>query len=419
MNTKVKDQVLMDRAVVVHPDTQHSAELVAALQPAFETTLVTRLAFGAKPPFPWGLPLFRKKLHRRYFEELPDQTIRRVNSLGALSERLLGSRRRGLASTFIEDINRRLFRTQAAREAEGSVVLVGFRNESADLFEKTQSSLTKTTLVLDMSHPPDLYVQRAVREDAELNGLQPACYDDYRAKSKLPSIQERELKTAHKILVGSSYSARLVEKLGVDSSKIAIVPYGTEQVSYEQATSEKRAAGQLLFVGAFSERKGLSLLINAMSELEKAGSELKLILVGKESGDYRLPLVLPSNIQVVVDPPKHIVRLLMRQAALLVLPSMCEGFGRVLLEALANGAPVLTTENSGGPDILEAHPHAPVYICPVRERDKLASHIERALADLSPDVQERANSCGQLYSFQAYSDRVIDAIRSELIPADQ
>jgi glycosyltransferase involved in cell wall biosynthesis len=124
-----------------------------------------------------------------------------------------------------------------------------------------------------------------------------------------------------------------------------------------------------------------------------------------------LPTPLPSNTAYVGAPSKDGVARLFAESDVLVLPSMCEGFGRTLLEALAAGLAVITTERSGGPDILEAAPSAPLTIISADRRDTLAEvladHAERRDCFIRP--QDAVDAADQ-FSAEHYRSRLQDAI---------
>jgi starch synthase len=75
----------------------------------------------------------------------------------------------------------------------------------------------------------------------------------------------------------------------------------------------------------------------------------------------------------------------MSQCHALVLPSIEDGFGLVLAQALACGCPVIATDHTGAPDLLQNDEAG--YIVPIRRSDLLADRLQQ-LAD-SPQTQER------------------------------
>jgi glycosyltransferase involved in cell wall biosynthesis len=102
---------------------------------------------------------------------------------------------------------------------------------------------------------------------------------------------------------------------------------------------------ELVFVGrADDPRKNVALLLDAFGRLRSRLPQVRLSLIG------RPPSVrVPEGVDVVGEVPSVAERV--RRAALFVLPSLQEGFGLVVAEALAAGVPVVVTP-SGGPEDL-------------------------------------------------------------------
>src|SRR5258705_153155 len=80
-------------------------------------------------------------------------------------------------------------------------------------------------------------------------------------------------------------------------------------------------------------------------------------------------LKLPEGVTWLGHQPKPRVRELMSQADVLVLPSIEDGFGMVILQALACGCPVIASSNTGGPDVIV--PGQTGFIVPANDDDCL------------------------------------------------
>ncbi|MCX8488078.1 MAG: glycosyltransferase family 4 protein, partial [Opitutales bacterium] len=105
------------------------------------------------------------------------------------------------------------------------------------------------------------------------------------------------------------------------------------------------------FVGALSQRKGARYLLGALAALPKGSAKLVLytrasvdreLLRGFESVDIEIRGGL-SDAELATD---------MKRCDLVALPSIAEGFGLVILEAMACGVPVLCTTSTGGADFI-------------------------------------------------------------------
>jgi len=81
---------------------------------------------------------------------------------------------------------------------------------------------------------------------------------------------------------------------------------------------------------------------------------------------------------VVGEVRQHEVAEHYRQADAFVFPSLCDGFGIVMLEAMACGLPVVATPNCGGPDLIEEGRSG--FVVPIRDVQALADRITWLIA---------------------------------------
>lgn len=156
---------------------------------------------------------------------------------------------------------------------------------------------------------------------------------------------ERELASydaADYITVLSEHSRQSFIDRGFSSERIILSPLGVDLGTF---TPSPRPDGplKLLFVGSWIHRKGVDLLVDVVSRnswhLTHAGTAPQ----GEAPNHPRIRSVGPLNHTQLSE--------LMRDHHILVLPSREDGFGMVILEALAGGLPVVASTMTGGPDI--------------------------------------------------------------------
>ena len=113
---------------------------------------------------------------------------------------------------------------------------------------------------------------------------------------------------------------------------------------------------KIIFVGRFADFKGILFLIDSFSQLIIDNYDARLYLVGdgdEESKIRKKVSALNLEKHVIFFGYKKNTLAYIKNADLLVLPSNNEPFGRVLLEAMNIGTPVIGTKSGGIPEIIE------------------------------------------------------------------
>jgi glycosyltransferase involved in cell wall biosynthesis len=205
------------------------------------------------------------------------------------------------------------------------------------------------------------------------------------------------VRRADGVLCVSEYTASEVRRLlEVPEEKIAVTPHGVDPFYRTVPTDEqvdealrrlRLPRGALLYVGSGEKRKNLVTLVMAYLTLARRRRLPPLVLAGPGSdwaqGGSRVgPQILATG---YLDKPD--VRALMAASALLVLPSLEEGFGLPVVEAMAAGLPVVC---SAGSALAEVAGDAACLV-DARDPNGLAHTLERVLEDraLAQDLRRR------------------------------
>ena len=182
--------------------------------------------------------------------------------------------------------------------------------------------------------------------------------DIYKAV-KLPfvtTISRIALLKAKKVLVLSKALAAQVNLIGVPYSSIKIIPNGVDTNRFTPLPYEKRE-NFILFVGSLIERKGIHHLIKAFTNISHIFPEMKLIITGEgvqrpECEELVQSLGITESVIFSGAQSQEQVAESMRKAKIFVLPSIEEGLGVVLLEALSSGTPIVASNVGGISDVV-------------------------------------------------------------------
>lgn len=178
------------------------------------------------------------------------------------------------------------------------------------------------------------------------------------------------LSKANKIITVSNSSKKdIIELLKVDPDLIDVIYEGVDNTFrvIKDETSLKNIRERyklpqkfILFIGTLSPRKNPNGLIEAIAELKKRGlQDLCLVMVGPKGwrAEETLRLISKRNLEDCVRylgyVPYEDMPFIYNISSLLVYPSLYEGFGLPPLEAMACGVPVIASNVSSMPEVLE------------------------------------------------------------------
>ncbi|HEY1047157.1 MAG TPA: glycosyltransferase family 4 protein [Bacteroidia bacterium] len=170
------------------------------------------------------------------------------------------------------------------------------------------------------------------------------------SKEKLERKDE-EIQLADHIFAASSFTASTLQYYPGMLNEISVIPYGFPDIAKEKIyISLKDRPLEVLFVGGLSQRKGIA---NVFEAAEKLGKSINLTIVGAKSGAECPALDKALKTCTWIQGlPHHEILELMRRSDVLVFPSLFEGFGLVITEAMSQGIPVITTNRTAGPDVI-------------------------------------------------------------------
>ena len=243
----------------------------------------------------------------------------------------------------------------------------------------------------------------------------------YRKAFTLKNI--RSCKIADRIIAISEQSKRdAIEFFGADPAKVEVIYQGCNNIFRQKATQEEKTriqskyklpADYLLFVGAIEPRKNIATILEAIAH-EKI--DVPLVIVGRET-EYtkqlkNLAVKLKINTQIYFFHQVETADLpaIYQMAQLFVYPSIFEGFGIPILEALCSETPVIT---STGSCFEETGGEYSLYVDP-QNAAEIGTAILKVLSDSKLQQIMKSEGLKQADKFtdDKIADRLMDFYRS-------
>lgn len=179
-----------------------------------------------------------------------------------------------------------------------------------------------------------------------------ATLNGFRDSAAKLARKDEELRLADQIFVASSFTASTLADYPGELAPVHVIPYGFSPPGAARAYDyDGRRPLKLLFVGGLSQRKGIADLFAAVAAI---GPAVELTVVGRKAVENcpALDLALAKHRWIPSLPHDGVLQL-MREHDVFVFPSLFEGFGLVITEAMSQGTPVITTDRTAGPDLIE------------------------------------------------------------------
>jgi glycosyltransferase involved in cell wall biosynthesis len=255
--------------------------------------------------------------------------------------------------------------------------LIAQRLDPCDVFIGMSGVAVESARVARTRYGAKVYIERGSRHVSS----QKAILDDLRnrgmASETVPDwVVDRELAgyaLANRVVVPSLHVEQSFIDLGFPASKVFRNPYGVDLSMFAPTPAPSDIPPTLLFVGAWSYRKGVDVLVAAWRQLEG----VRLLHVGAV---VDAPLPEDPGFTHVDAVPQSQLREYYAQAHVFVLASREEGLALVQAQALACGLPLVCTDRTGGEDLQRALDDPTwVAVVPTDDANALAAAIRAML----------------------------------------
>ena len=410
------------KIIVAHPGRQHSYRVASALKKSGMLYKYVTTVYNKESSLLMRLvKLFLNKdnyqrAQRRRCPGLDDCDVVQfcqIEGLILLALIRIDKSRR-LTKMFTRFISRR-FQKKIANYIikEGIDLVISYDCNSKLLFDILDKKAPHVIKVIDNAHPNRHYLYHSYRENwdsvGEFAKTMEAC--GYITSESLSVPFGEELKLADYHIVASTYSQKALEFEGISSSRIFRVPYGVDKNKFiEPKRNYNSDTLNVLFIGDVNQRKGIKTLLEVAKRMRHNGFTFNLIGVGYEAfPDIFMPYQQYVNFLGYVNFDDLLEQL--KSNHVFLFPTMGEGFGLVLLEAMAAGLPIISTPNCGGYDLVsEGKNGFIVHVgdsVTIEERLLLLKSDSGYLQRMSQAAVETARN----YTWDRYEEGIVSAIK--------
>jgi len=324
---------------------------------------------------------FQKELRRRSFPVELAPFIRTVpwRELGRQGAAQIGWKQltRDEDALFsVDTVYRSLDRRVAQEVATGLTIkaIYAYEDGALDTFRAAKERGIKCIF-----EQPTIYwrmVRQIQSEEAELHPEWAPTLKALGDSDEKLARKDQELALADLVVTPSSFAKNSVALAPGLTSPVLVVPYGADPVGAHPDCGQKGGKLRVLFVGALSQAKGLGYLLEAIAHLQR---NIEFTIIGQRvSPAVPASFVLDRYRWIPSLAPDELLREMSRQDVL-VLPSLHDGFGLVMTEAISQGLVVITTPHTAGPDLITDKVDG--FVIPIRSAAAIEEKLDLLLSD--------------------------------------
>ncbi len=297
-----------------------------------------------------------------------------------------------------------LFDLWVSRQIKHADIFYGWTHHA--LWSLKQAKRRGMITVLERANVHPLTMIRLLEKEYKRRGLREPVYHPLILKKHL-----KELELADYIAVTSECTRQSLLEHGIAEKRILLTPLGVDSERFIPTEKLTDDVFRVLYVGQLRLRKGVQYLLKAWDGLRLKNAEL--LLAGDVVPEFQpiLRQYLSRNPTIkLLGHAEDPVRVY-QQASVCVLPTLEDGFGLVVLEAMACGVPVIITEQTGAKDCVRHDIDG--FILPPADAERIAEtleycsqHRERLLT-----MGQQARRQAEQFSWARYQDGVASHLK--------
>ena len=298
----------------------------------------------------------------------------------------------------------------AGRGFKGATHVYTFSTAALEILEAARAAGLQT-LLEQPSAPSEVEEAIMSEERVRYPGWEPytPCTGEL---AEYAARQRKEWAIAGRIIVPSKFVAMSLDSVGVPADRCLTVPYGVSGVFSQIVREKHKGPLRVLTVGGVRLQKGPQYTGQAAKQL---GRGIEFRLVGSCSFSPSAKREFQETIHLIGNVPRIEISPHFQWADVFLFPSLCDGFGIVLVEALAAGLPVITTPNTG----IAIRDGIDGFVVPIRDANAIAQRLDQLASDpcLLDQMSRNAKQRSANFTLDAYSDRLYSSILTASTPA--
>ncbi len=240
--------------------------------------------------------------------------------------------------------------------------------------------------------------------------------------NNLRKIQMRVCQSADKIIVPSRFLAKVVSYWGVKEENLEVIYNGIDfkpiDMKKEDARREISISGNIILsIGRLVPWKGFKMLIKLMPDLLKDYQFARLVIVGDGPEIETLEtmknnLGLQNKVYLVGKKSQEELKTYLAAADLFVLNTAYEGFSHQILEAMASGVPVITTNAGGNPELVKQGENG--FMVKYNDELNLVEAIKAVFEnnDIRQKFSEQGKKTAENFTVERMADQTIEILNS-------
>lgn len=348
--------------IVVHPERQHSFFTAAALEKQDKLYSYITTVYDKPGSFTNYFKKFikgqnRKKADSRRCDEIPDNKVVQFYELFALVSLVLIRipKCKFIYNKWRSFLNKIFAQRVCKYVIENNVdIVIGFDFCCQELFEMLNREAPNVTKILDVSIANRAFMKKNYEKDMmltkreELKKEQALLWNE-----KIIDGVIKEVLLADYYFVPSNIVKESLIFCGADSKKIHMIPYGVDVNKFKFVKNKIGGENiKIVYVGQISYRKGIHHLINVIEKYNN--KEIEVYIAGPYTKDSTLVKQLKQykNVTVLGFVTRDKIAELYQSSDVFIFPTLGEGFGLVVLEALSSGLPIICSNQAGGNDAI-------------------------------------------------------------------